>query len=54
MTFPTVQKGVEFLVGLGILREATGQQRNRLYVAPEIMAVMRGDRLKAVEEGENA
>lgn len=38
--FGTAQSAVERLVSDGVLREATGQQRNRVYVAAEILAVV--------------
>lgn len=40
MSFPTVQKGVERLVKLGILAEMTGQRRYRLYVAHELLDIL--------------
>jgi Fic family protein len=36
----SAQLNVEKLVGAGILKEATGQQRNRVYVAPEIIHIL--------------
>lgn len=40
MSYPTVQKGVERLVDLGILSEMTGQQRNRLFVAHDLLNIL--------------
>jgi Fic family protein len=40
MPFPTVSKGVEKLVALGILEEKTGQKRNKVYVAKELMKLI--------------
>jgi Fic family protein len=38
--FPTVQKGVARLVDLKILAEVTGQRRNRLFVAHELLDML--------------
>jgi len=38
--YPNVAKAVEFWVSQGLLREATGNRRNRIFVADEIFAVM--------------
>jgi cell filamentation protein, protein adenylyltransferase len=40
MAYPTLHKGVEYLVDLGILREITGQKRNRLFVAHELFDLL--------------
>ncbi len=40
LTFPTAAKGMETLVGLGIAREVTGRQRNRLYVYDRYLAIL--------------
>jgi len=40
MSFPTLQKGVERLIKLGILAEMTGQRRHRLYVAHELLHIL--------------
>ena len=37
--FPTAQRNVDKLVKAGILKEITGGQRNRFYLAPEILEV---------------
>ena len=37
------RKGVDFWLKHGLLREMTGQKRNRLYVAREIIGLMSGD-----------
>ena len=47
-TFPTVQRGVDYLVEKGKLREITGQRRNRLFVADEILNVIMTERTKSV------
>ena len=47
-TFPTVQRGVDYLVERGKLREITGQRRNRLFVADEILNVVMTERTKSV------
>ena len=47
-TFPTVQRGVDYLVERGKLREMTGQQRNRVFVADEILDVIMTERTKSV------
>ena len=47
-TFPTVQRGVDYLVEREKLREITGQQRNRLYVADEILNVIMTERAKSI------
>lgn len=44
MPFPAVQRGVERLMELGILSEMTGQRRNRLYVAHDLLRVLGTDR----------
>ena len=40
MPFNSVKTGVSRLVGLGILREATGRRRNKLFIAPELMEIL--------------
>ncbi len=47
-TFPTIQRGVDYLVERGKLREMTGQQRNRVFVADEILNVIMTERTKSV------
>lgn len=42
MNFTTAQRYVDQLVDLGMLRESTGQERNRVYQAEEV--------LRAIEE----
>lgn len=39
---PTIQKGVDCLVNKGVLVEATGKRRNRLYVCRKLLHVMTG------------
>jgi Fic family protein len=43
ITYPAAQANVEKLVAAGILREHTKRQRNRIYVAPEILATIESD-----------
>lgn len=43
-----VQRGVDYLVNKGKLREMTGQQRNRLFVADEILDIIMTERTKSV------
>ena len=43
-SFNNVNKGVEFWITQGLLREITGQKRNRLFVADELMQLMFGPR----------
>ena len=40
VTYVSAQRSVERLVGLGILEEVTGRQRNRVYLAPEILGIV--------------
>ena len=40
VTFPSAQKNIERLVGEGILKEVTGQQRYRVYVAHEVVRIV--------------
>lgn len=47
-TFTTVQRGVDYLVEKGILKEMTGQQRNRLFIAEEILNIIMTERAKAL------
>jgi Fic family protein len=44
VTFPAAQKNIEKLVGKGILKEVTGQQRYRVYVATEIVRIVEAER----------
>jgi hypothetical protein len=39
-SFPTVVNGVEFWIDRGLLKEITGRQRNRLFIAQELLTVM--------------
>lgn len=43
ITYPAAQANVEKLIEAGIIREHTGKQRNRIYVAPEILTVIEAD-----------
>lgn len=47
-TFPNVQRGVDYLVERGKLREMTGQRRNRLFVADEILDLIMTERTKSI------
>jgi Fic family protein len=46
--FPTVQRGVNYLVEKGILREITGGRRNRLFAAHEISDIIMTERTKSM------
>ncbi len=48
MPFPTVQRGVNYLVEKGILEEMTGRPRNRLFVANEILNTIMTERTKSM------
>ena len=48
MPFPTVQRGVDYLIEKDILREITGGQRNRLFVAHEIFDTIMTERTKSM------
>lgn len=45
VTFPAAQKNIARLVDAGILKEATGQRRYRIYVAPEIVRIVEAEGL---------
>ena len=49
-TFPTVQRGVDYLVERNKLREMTGQQRNRIFVDDEILNVIMTERTKSIRQ----
>jgi Fic family protein len=40
MTFPTAAKAIEKLKGLGITRELTGRQRNRIFAYDRYLAIL--------------
>jgi len=40
VSFPTATKGTEALMGLGIVRELTGQRRNRVYAYDRYLAIL--------------
>ena len=40
VTFPTAQSLLQKLISAGILREATGLKRNRIYLAPAILEIL--------------
>ena len=46
VTHRSAQKNVEKLVAQGILREATGRQRNRVYLAPQIIEIIESEKLE--------
>ena len=46
--FPTVQRGVNYLIEKGILREITGRRRNRLFIADEILNIIMTERTKSM------
>lgn len=46
--FPTVQRGVDYLIEKGILREITGGQRNRLFAAHEIFNIIMTERTRSM------
>ena len=50
MPFPTVQRGVGYLVEKGILGEITGGRRNRLFVANEIFNTIMTERTKSMDQ----
>lgn len=43
VSFPTAQAAVKRLVDFGVLLERTGRARNRIYVAPEIIAIIEAE-----------
>ena len=51
MPFPTVKRGVDYLIEKGILGEITGRQRNRLFVADEILNTIMTERTKSMNPG---
>ena len=48
MSYPTVQRGVDYLIERGKLREITGKRRNRLFVADEILNIISSERTQSV------
>ena len=46
--YMSIQRGVEYLIKEGILHEVTGRQRNRIYVANELLALFGTDRTKSL------
>ena len=48
ITFSTVQRGVNYLIRKGVLREITGRQRNRLFIAGEISNIIMTERTKSM------
>lgn len=49
-SFPTVQRGVDYLIERGKLREITGRQRNRLFVADEILNAIITERTESIRQ----
>ena len=43
VTYVSAQRSIERLVGLGILEEITGQQRNRVYLATGILKIINAE-----------
>ena len=54
MPFPTVKRGVDYLVEEGILEEITKRRRNRLFVAHEIYYIIMAERTKSMNPGETS
>ena len=54
MPFPTVQRGVDYLVEEGILEQITNRRRNRLFVAHEIFYTIMTERTKSMNPGETS
>ena len=48
ITYSTVQRGVDYLIEKGMLREITGRQRNRLFIAGEISNIIMTERTKSM------
>ena len=48
ISFPTVQRGVDYLIKKGILREITRRSRNRLFVADEILNIIMTERTRSI------
>ncbi|MYE89853.1 Fic family protein, partial [Candidatus Poribacteria bacterium] len=48
MPFPTVQRGVDYLIEKDILKEVTGGRRNRLFTAHEIFDTIMTERTKSM------
>ena len=48
MPFPTVQRGVDYLIEKGTLREITRRSRNRLFVADEIFNIIMTERTRSM------
>jgi Fic family protein len=40
VTFPTASKGVQALTKLGVIKELTGQRRNRVFVYDRYLAIL--------------
>ncbi len=47
VSFPTVQTTIDWLLKIGILREITGRQRNRVYCAEELLRAIEGQPVAA-------
>jgi len=42
LQYSSVKRGIDFLERLEVLKEVTGQQRNRLYMAPKLIEILAG------------
>ena len=42
VSYHNARNGVEFWIGQGLLKEVTGQRRNRIYMAEEVFRIMAG------------
>jgi len=40
ISYHNAKRGIDFWINAGLLHEATGQQRNKIYVAEEILQIM--------------
>lgn len=48
ITFSTIQRGVDYLIEKGILKEITGRERNRLFAADGILNIIITERTKSM------
>lgn len=49
--YTSAQKSIEKLLRLGVLKEFTGQKRNRIFIAPEILSAIGGRRGRSFRGG---
>ena len=54
ISYHNAKRGVDFWVEQGLLQEATGQKRNRIFVANDILNLMAGPSLPVNAETPNA